>query len=100
MAGCDAVEIEDPNEPKESESSLKVAHAAGETRVPAQAERVVALSAGALDTALALGLKPKGPLRSPMAIFRATSAPARAESSPRAPTRSPSSTLSSSWART
>lgn len=60
LAGCDAVEIEDPNEPKERERSLKVAHAAGETRVPAQAARVVALSAGALDASLALGLKPVG----------------------------------------
>lgn len=60
LPGCDALEIEDPNEPKESERSLKVAHAAGETRVPAQAERVVALSPGALETSLALGVKPVG----------------------------------------
>ena len=54
LAGC--VENEKP----ETESSLKVAHAAGETRVPAQADRVVALSPDSLDAALALGVKPVG----------------------------------------
>jgi iron complex transport system substrate-binding protein len=52
LSGC-AVHEKD-----ESASSLKVAHAAGETRVPARADRVVALSPDSLDTALALGVKP------------------------------------------
>ena len=47
-------------EKAETDSSLKVAHAAGETRVPAQADRVVALSPDSLDTSLALGVKPVG----------------------------------------
>jgi iron complex transport system substrate-binding protein len=41
---------------EESESRLKVAHAGGETIVPARAERVVALEPDALETALALGV--------------------------------------------
>jgi iron complex transport system substrate-binding protein len=57
LAGCEVIE---QRERAETESSLKVAHAAGESRVPAQAERVVALSPDALDTALALGVKPVG----------------------------------------
>jgi iron complex transport system substrate-binding protein len=46
------------HEKNENASSLKVAHAAGETRVPARADRVVALSPDSLDTALALGVRP------------------------------------------
>lgn len=57
LAGC---EVTDRRERAETESSLKVAHAAGETRVPAQADRVVALSPDSLDTSLALGVKPVG----------------------------------------
>jgi iron complex transport system substrate-binding protein len=57
LAGCEVI---DQRERAETESSLKVAHAAGETRVPAQADRVVALSPDSLDTMLALGVKPVG----------------------------------------
>jgi iron complex transport system substrate-binding protein len=53
LGGCSV-----PKGKAENESSLKLAHAAGETRVPAQADRVVALSPDSLDTALALGVKP------------------------------------------
>jgi iron complex transport system substrate-binding protein len=56
LAGCSVTE----EEKDESESSLKLAHAAGRTRVPARADRVVALSPDSLDTALALGVKPVG----------------------------------------
>ncbi len=52
LSGCSV------KEKNENESSLKVAHAAGQTRVPARADRVVALSPDSLDTALALGVKP------------------------------------------
>lgn len=55
VAGCSV-----PKGKAENESSLKLAHAAGETRVPAQADRVVALSPDSLDTSLALGVKPVG----------------------------------------
>jgi iron complex transport system substrate-binding protein len=57
LSGC---EVTEQRERPETESSLKVAHAAGESRVPAQADRVVALSPDALDVALALGVKPVG----------------------------------------
>jgi iron complex transport system substrate-binding protein len=57
LGGC---AVSDQRERAEGESSLKVAHAAGETRVPARADRVVALSPDSLDTALALGVKPVG----------------------------------------
>ena len=57
LGGC---AVTDQREKPETASSLKVAHAAGETRVPAQASRVVALSPDSLDTALALGVKPVG----------------------------------------
>jgi len=57
LAGCTVTE---QREKAETESSLKVAHAEGETRVPAQADRVVALSPDSLDTSLALGVKPVG----------------------------------------
>lgn len=57
LAGC---EVTEQRERAETESSLKVAHAAGETRVPARADRVVALSPDSLDTSLALGVKPVG----------------------------------------
>jgi iron complex transport system substrate-binding protein len=57
LAGC---VVTDQREKPETASSLKVVHAAGETRVPAQADRVVALSPDALDTMLALGVKPVG----------------------------------------
>jgi iron complex transport system substrate-binding protein len=53
LAGCSV-----PKGKAENESSLKLAHAAGLTRVPARAERVVTLSPDSLDTALALGVKP------------------------------------------
>jgi len=55
--GCSVVDLEDP---AETERSLKVAHAGGLTRVPAQADRVVALAQDALETSLALGVKPVG----------------------------------------
>ena len=44
------------DEGKENAKPLKVAHALGESKVPGEAERPLALSPGALDTALALGL--------------------------------------------
>ena len=65
LAGCSMTEKEKP----ESESSLKLAHAAGRTRVPARAERVVALTPDALDTALALGVKPVGGATAPDGRF-------------------------------
>jgi len=52
LSGCSV------KEKNENQSPLKVAHASGETRVPARADRVVALSPDSLDTALALGVKP------------------------------------------
>jgi iron complex transport system substrate-binding protein len=55
LGGCSV-----PKGKAENESSLKVAHAAGETRVPARADRVVSLSPDSLDVALALGVKPVG----------------------------------------
>ena len=57
LAGC---AVTDQREKPETASSLKIAHAAGETRVPAQADRIVALSPDSLDVALALGVKPAG----------------------------------------
>ncbi len=44
------------DEGKENAKPLKVAHALGESKVPGEATRPLALSPGALDTALALGL--------------------------------------------
>jgi iron-siderophore transport system substrate-binding protein len=55
VGGCSV-----PKGKAENESSLKVAHAAGETRVPARADRVVSLSPDSLDAAFALGVKPLG----------------------------------------
>ena len=55
LGGCSV-----PKGKAENESSLKVAHAQGETRVPARADRVVALSPDSLDAAFALGVKPVG----------------------------------------
>jgi iron complex transport system substrate-binding protein len=55
LAGCEATK----NKPEEK-SHLKVAHANGETIVPARADRVVALVPDALDTAIALGVRPVG----------------------------------------
>src|SRR4051794_12663960 len=39
---------------------VKIQHAAGDTFVPARARRVVTLTPGALDTTLALGVRPVG----------------------------------------
>lgn len=55
LAGCEA----NKNTPEEI-THLKVAHANGETIVPARAKRVVALAPDALDTAVALGVSPSG----------------------------------------
>lgn len=55
LAGCEATK----NKPEEK-SHLKVAHANGETIVPPRADRVVALVPDALDTAIALGVRPVG----------------------------------------
>ena len=55
IAGCDAGKTT----PEES-SHLRVDHANGETIVPPQANRVVALVPDALDTAIALGVRPVG----------------------------------------
>lgn len=57
LAGCAVTE---QREKPETASSLKVAHAAGQTRVPAQADRIVSLSPDSLDTIIALGVKPVG----------------------------------------
>jgi iron complex transport system substrate-binding protein len=48
------------DEGKENAKPLKVAHALGESKVPGEAERPLALSPGALDTALALDLQKVG----------------------------------------
>ena len=45
---------------KENAKPLKVAHALGESKVPGEAERPLAMSPGALDTALALDLPTVG----------------------------------------
>jgi iron complex transport system substrate-binding protein len=55
LSGCEATK----NTPEEI-THLKVAHANGETIVPPRAERVVALAPDALDTAVALGVSPRG----------------------------------------
>jgi iron complex transport system substrate-binding protein len=55
MAGCEATK-----NTVEEKSHLKVAHANGETIVPSRADRVVALVPDALDTAIALGVRPVG----------------------------------------
>jgi iron complex transport system substrate-binding protein len=55
LGGCSV-----PKGKAEDESSLKVAQAMGETRVPARADRVVSLSPDSLDAAFALGVKPVG----------------------------------------
>ena len=55
VAGCEAAK----NKPEEK-SHLKVAHANGETIVPPRADRVVTLVPDALDTAIALGVRPVG----------------------------------------
>jgi iron complex transport system substrate-binding protein len=48
------------DEGKENAKPLKVAHALGESKVPGEAVRPLALSPGALDTALALGVPTVG----------------------------------------
>ena len=46
------------DEERETAKPLKVAHASGESKVPGQAERPLALTDGALDAILALGEQP------------------------------------------
>jgi len=48
------------DEERENAKPLKVAHAMGESKVPGQARRPLALTAGAVDTALALDVTPVG----------------------------------------
>ncbi|HEU0023923.1 MAG TPA: ABC transporter substrate-binding protein [Thermoleophilaceae bacterium] len=48
------------DEDRETAKPLKVAHALGESKVPGRAERPLALSVGALDATLALGVEPAG----------------------------------------
>jgi iron complex transport system substrate-binding protein len=48
------------DEERETAKPLKVAHAAGESKVPGQAELPLALSDGGLDAILALGVAPAG----------------------------------------
>jgi iron complex transport system substrate-binding protein len=55
MTGCDLGK----STPEET-SHLRVAHANGETIVPPRADRVVTLVPDALDTAIALGVRPVG----------------------------------------
>ena len=50
------------DEQKETARPLKVAHALGESKVPGQAKRPLALSDGGLDAILALGVRPVGAL--------------------------------------
>ncbi len=66
LAGCTLIE-DDPD--PESESRLKVSHAAGETVVPAHADRVVALVPDAAETSRALGARIVGTEPDPGAIF-------------------------------
>ena len=56
LSGCANTEEETRGKRK----PLKVQHALGETRVPFMAERPVTLAPSALETALALGLRPVG----------------------------------------
>jgi iron complex transport system substrate-binding protein len=72
LAGCspDNNAVEDGRR-----KPLKVAHALGETRVPYHGERPVALDPSALETALAVGVRPAGatvwpPGRRPPAYLR------------------------------
>jgi iron complex transport system substrate-binding protein len=55
LAGCTAAKTT-----TEGLSHFRVAHANGETIVPPQAKRMVALAPDALDTAVALGVSPAG----------------------------------------
>jgi iron complex transport system substrate-binding protein len=57
LPGC-ALHVED--ESRETDKPLKVQHAGGVTKVPGQAERIVALEPDAVDDSLALGVRPVG----------------------------------------
>jgi iron complex transport system substrate-binding protein len=57
FAGCEATDTDDP---PENARSLKVQHALGQTRVPGEADRPVALYPSELDSAIALGAEPVG----------------------------------------
>lgn len=58
LAGCSLTE-EQPTNP-DKKRPLKVQHARGETRVPFLSDRSVTVDPAALETALALGVKPLG----------------------------------------
>jgi iron complex transport system substrate-binding protein len=58
LAGCSLTE-EQPTDP-DKRRPLKVQHARGETRVPFLSDRPATLDPAALETALALGVKPLG----------------------------------------
>ncbi len=58
LAGCSLTD-EQPTDP-DKRRPLKVQHARGETRVPFLSDRPVTLDPAALETALALGVKPLG----------------------------------------
>jgi iron complex transport system substrate-binding protein len=57
VSGCEATDTDDP---PENVRSLKVQHALGQTRVPGEADRPVALYPSELDSAVALGAGPAG----------------------------------------
>jgi iron complex transport system substrate-binding protein len=57
VAGCEATDTDDP---PENARSLKVQHALGQTRVPGEADRPVALYPSELDSAIALRAGPVG----------------------------------------
>ena len=66
FGGCTILD-DDPD--PEHESRLKIAHAAGETVVPAHADRIVALVPDAAETSRALGARVVGTRPDPGAIF-------------------------------
>ena len=66
LGGCTILE-DDPD--PEHESRLKIAHAAGETVVPAHADRIVALVPDAAETSRALGVQVIPVKTDPGAIF-------------------------------
>ena len=66
LGGCKVIDDEPT---PEAESRLKVAHAGGETIVPARADRIVALEPDAAETSRALGAHIVGTKPDPGAIF-------------------------------
>ncbi|GIV97594.1 MAG: iron siderophore-binding protein [Herpetosiphonaceae bacterium] len=67
LSGCGAADSPAASDPQssaaqadQSQAERIIQHAMGETKVPAQPQRVVVLDTGELDSALALGVKPVG----------------------------------------